>query len=100
MNFNHSDRVLEILDKLNHFMGEYIYPAEKIFKKQIDRDKDKVPQIIEDLKLKAKKQGLWNLFLPDEKLGYGLSNVEYAPLCEVMGRSLIKGNIKKYLNRS
>ncbi|MAR79239.1 MAG: acyl-CoA dehydrogenase [Rhodospirillaceae bacterium] len=89
MNFNHSDRVLEIIDKLNHFMGEYIYPAEKIFKEQIDRDKDKVPQIIEDLKLKAKKQDLWNLFLPDSKLGLGLSNVEYAPLCEIMGRSLI-----------
>ena len=89
MNFNHSDRVQEILEKLNNFMDENIYPAEKIFKKQVDQDKTKVPQIIEDLKLKAKKQDLWNLFLPDSKLGLGLSNVEYAPLCEVMGRSLI-----------
>ncbi len=93
MDFNHSNRVTDILKRINIFMDKYVYKGEKIFKKQINEDRSKVPQIIEDLKLKAKKENLWNLFLPDEKLGYGLSNVEYAPLCEVMGRSLIAPEI-------
>ncbi|PPR79107.1 MAG: (R)-benzylsuccinyl-CoA dehydrogenase [Alphaproteobacteria bacterium MarineAlpha2_Bin1] len=93
MDFNYSNRVNEILRKLNIFMDTHIYTGEKIFKKQLYENSSKVPQIIEDLKLKAKKENLWNLFLPDEKLGPGLSNVEYATLCEVMGRSLIAPEI-------
>jgi len=89
MDFNYSNRVTELLNKLNIFMVKYIYPAEKVFKQELKENRSKVPQVIEDLKLKAKEENLWNLFLPDEKLGSGLSNIEYATLCEVMGRSLI-----------
>jgi Acyl-CoA dehydrogenases len=70
-------------------MDENIYPAESVFYKQLKNDRSNVPVIMEELKLKAKKAKLWNLFLPDETLAVGLNNVEYAPLCEVMGRSPI-----------
>lgn len=73
-------------------MEEYIYPNEKVYEEQLIQQENRwsaVPPIIEELKEKAKEQGLWNLFLPDSEYGAGLTNLEYAPLCEIMGRSLI-----------
>lgn len=89
MDFNHSEKVKEYQARLNEFMDEYVYPNEKVYKEQIDK-KDpfsKVPPIMEKLKEKAKEKGLWNLFLPESEYGEGLTNLEYAPLCEIMGRS-------------
>lgn len=92
MNFSYSEKVVKLQKKLNNFMDEYIYPNEALYQKQVDEQEDRwstVPPIIEKLKQKAKAEGLWNLFLPDEKYGAGLTNLEYAPLCEIMGRSMI-----------
>ncbi|MGX9134770.1 acyl-CoA dehydrogenase [Rummeliibacillus sp. JY-2-4R] len=73
-------------------MDEYIYPNEKIYQEQLNEHANRfesIPPIMEELKQKAKEQGLWNLFLPDSEYGVGLTNLEYAPLCEIMGRSSI-----------
>ncbi|WP_040209438.1 acyl-CoA dehydrogenase [Neobacillus jeddahensis] len=91
MNFSYSEKVKEYQKKLTHFMEEYVYPNEALYHEQIDKSNpfSKVPPIMEELKEKAKQHGLWNLFLPESELGAGLTNVEYAPLCEIMGRSSI-----------
>ncbi len=91
VNFIHSDKVKELETRLTEFMDEFIYPNETVYKEQIgESDRfSKVPPIMEELKDKAKEKGLWNLFLPDSEYGIGLSNLEYAPLCEIMGRSSI-----------
>ncbi|MDZ5472637.1 acyl-CoA dehydrogenase [Bacillus sp. 31A1R] len=92
MNFTYSLKVKELEQKLNSFMEEYIYPNEKLYEQQLNEQSDRwssVPPIMEELKQKAKEQGLWNLFLPESDYGAGLTNTEYAPLCEIMGRSLI-----------
>src|SRR5213080_5235039 len=71
-------------------MDEHIYPNEKRYHEQIAiGDRWQPTAIIEELKPKAREAGLWNLFLPDSEEGAGLSNFEYAPLCEIMGRSSI-----------
>ncbi|HLS23378.1 MAG TPA: acyl-CoA dehydrogenase [Pseudogracilibacillus sp.] len=96
MNFSYSEKVVNLQEKLNTFMEEHIYPNEKVFEEQLNSQGDRwsaVPPIIEELKEKAKKEGLWNLFLPDEKYGAGLTNLEYAPLAEIMGRSMIAPEI-------
>src|SRR5689334_8367844 len=88
MNFEYSDKVKYLQKKLSAFMDEYIYPNEATYYEQNHKgERWKVIQIIEDLKPKAKAAGLWNLFLPNDDLGAGLTNLEYAPLCEIMGRS-------------
>lgn len=92
MNFSFSSKVAALQQKLTHFMEENVYPNEALFEKQLKEQETRwsaVPPIIEDLKKKAQAQELWNLFLPDSKYGAGLTNLEYAPLCEIMGRSLI-----------
>ncbi|MCM3664782.1 acyl-CoA dehydrogenase [Mesobacillus subterraneus] len=91
MNFNHTEKVKEYQARLTEFMDENIYPNEKLYKEQIDKHDpfSKVPPIMEELKQKAKEKGLWNLFLPESEYGEGLTNLEYAPLCENMGRSSI-----------
>ncbi|WP_142810622.1 acyl-CoA dehydrogenase [Tepidiphilus olei] len=85
------DKAKVLRDKLLTFMDEHIYPNEKVFEEQHAQLKDRWenPPILEELKRKARSEGLWNLFLPDEEYGAGLTNYEYAHLCEIMGRSHI-----------
>jgi acyl-CoA dehydrogenase len=80
---------------LIEFMEEHVYPNEQVYEKQLNMQESRwmIPPIAEELKAKAKSKGLWNLFIPDTELGKGLSNYEYALLCEVMGRSLIAPEI-------
>ena len=88
MHFEHSAKVKELQKRVSAFMDEYIYPNEKTYYSQIEEgDRWQPTQIVEDLKKKARAEGLWNLFLPESSLGAGLTNLEYAPLCEIMGRS-------------
>jgi acyl-CoA dehydrogenase len=88
MFFQFSDRALELQQQLKAFMDEYIYPNESEFISQKDEgDRWEPLPVIEELKAKARAKGLWNLFLPDSEYGAGLTNYEYAPLCEIMGRS-------------
>ena len=91
MIFETSERTRELSEKLLAFMDKYIYPSEAIYQSQLDTSKGswQSPLVMEELKSEARKQNLWNLFLPESKLGGGLTNLEYAPLCEIMGRSLI-----------
>jgi acyl-CoA dehydrogenase len=90
MLFDFSPKVRELEVRLRTFMDEHIYPNEGIYHRQIAAgDRWQPTAIIEELKPKARAAGLWNLFLPDKEYGTGLSNFEYAPLCEIMGRSLI-----------
>ena len=88
MDFDHSPKVLALKARVEAFMAEHIYPAEEnIFAEVAEGDRWQPSQILEGLKERARAAGLWNLFLPDSSLGAGLTNLEYAPLCEVMGRS-------------
>ncbi|MDB9771472.1 acyl-CoA dehydrogenase family protein [Alphaproteobacteria bacterium] len=90
MNFDYSDKVKKLQEKLTDFMNENVYKNEDVYKKQVEEgSRWCIPAIMEELKAKAKTEGLWNLFLPDSDLGASLTNVEYAPLCEIMGRSPI-----------
>lgn len=88
MDFEYSDKVKNLQKKLRDFMDEHIYPNEKTFYLQIEQgDRWQPTPIVEELKKKARAAGLWNLFLPESEYGAGLTNLEYAPLCEIMGRS-------------
>ncbi len=88
MNFSYSPKVQELRERVQAFMDAHVYPAEKIFHKQVEEGgRWKPTAIVEELKAKAKAEGLWNLFLPDSELGFGLTNLEYAPLAEIMGTS-------------
>ncbi|UAC49599.1 acyl-CoA dehydrogenase [Bacillus aquiflavi] len=92
MDFSYSKKVVELQEKLARFMEDYVYPNKKIYQQQVEVQENRwtaVPPIIEELKQKAKAEGLWNLFLPNKEYGAGLTNLEYAPLCEIMGRSMI-----------
>jgi acyl-CoA dehydrogenase len=90
MNFEFSDKVRELQKRLQAFMDEHIYPNEEIFRQQINEgDRWQPTAIVEELKPKARAAGLWNLFLPESEYGAGLTNLEYAPLCEIMGRSVM-----------
>ena len=83
-----SEKVIELLEKVEKFMDENIYPNEKAVQEEIETgDRWQPSKIMEDLKSKAKSAGLWNLFLPESNRGAGLTNYEYGHLCEVMGRS-------------
>ncbi len=83
-----SQRSAELHRQLSEFMDEHIYPNETPIKEELSTgDRWQPSEIVEGLKTKAREAGLWNLFLPESELGAGLSNYEYAPLCEVMGRS-------------
>ena len=94
MNFENSQKVKDLQEKITDFMNAYVYKAEDVYKKQVEEGgRWCIPQIMEDLKSKARSEGLWNLFLPDSDLGAGLTNTEYAPLCEIMGRSPIGAEV-------
>src|SRR5262245_57904358 len=96
MDFEPSQKTIDVLSRVQVFMRERILPIEKRYWDAIqeqhhggDWTKWRVPAFVEDLKTKAKRAGLWNLFLPDDQLGAGLSTLEYAPIAEEMGRSLL-----------
>ncbi len=87
MDFEYSAKVLALQQRLVAFSDEHIHPNEATFHAQVRRERWQVPPIVERLKPQAHAAGLWNLFLPDKEHGAGLTNLEYAPLCEIMGRS-------------
>src|SRR5882762_8240040 len=89
MDFAFSGKVKDLQRRVQAFMDEYIYSNEQRFHDEIERDRWSPTSVIEELKAKARALGLWNLFLPDKVHGAGLTNLEYAPLCEIMGRSMI-----------
>jgi acyl-CoA dehydrogenase len=87
MTFESSDKVKRLEQRLQAFMDEHIYPNEQRFHDEVERERWKPAKVIEELKPRARAAGLWNLFLPNDENGAGLTNLEYAPLCEIMGRS-------------
>jgi acyl-CoA dehydrogenase len=89
MLFPTSARAIELAARLSAFMAEHIYPNENLLHEQVnDGDRWRPVPLMDALKAKARAQGLWNLFMPGDRGGAGLTNLEYAPLCEIMGRSL------------
>tara|TARA_R110000764_G_scaffold112761_10_gene199884 strand:+ start:122934 stop:124130 length:1197 start_codon:yes stop_codon:yes gene_type:complete len=91
--FELSPRVEEVKQQVEAFMDEYIYPNEALFYEQVKANKWGHPPILEELKAKARSQGLWNMFLPHSERGAGLNNEEYAHLCEIMGRVSFAGEV-------
>jgi acyl-CoA dehydrogenase len=91
MEFDYSDKVKNLRERVIEVMDEAVYPNEGTYFEQLDEGDDRwqPPPVIEEMKDKAREAGLWNLFLPESESGAGLTNLEYAPLCEIMGRSLI-----------
>jgi acyl-CoA dehydrogenase len=94
MDFSHSEKVRDLQERIAQFMDEYVYPAEPLYHKELEENRRagnpwQVTKVVEGLKKKAKAADLWNLFLPHSEHGAGLTNLEYAPLCEIMGRSHI-----------
>jgi acyl-CoA dehydrogenase len=94
MDFSHSEKVRDLQERITQFMDEQVYPAEPLYHKELEQNRKagnpwQVTKVVEDLKKKARAAGLWNLFLPHSEHGAGLTNLEYAPLCEIMGRSHI-----------
>ncbi len=89
MEFDYSPKTKELQKRLNAFFDQHIYPNEPVYHEQAHTgERWKVLPVIEDLKRKARAEGLWNFFLPHSAHGAGLTNLEYAPLCEIMGRVL------------
>jgi acyl-CoA dehydrogenase len=91
MDFQPSERCAEFKERLTAFMDEHVYPAEEVYERQLRESGDPhhQPAVMEELKRRARDSGLWNMFLPDEHDGAGLSNSDYAPLAEILGRSRI-----------
>ncbi len=91
MDFAHSPKARDYIARVSAFIAEHVTPNEETYLAQLKRGERPwtVPPVMEELKAKAKATGLWNLFLPDSEYGAGLTNLEYAPLAELMGRSLI-----------
>ncbi|MCH7509673.1 MAG: acyl-CoA dehydrogenase family protein [Proteobacteria bacterium] len=90
MNFQNSDKVSQLAERLEKFMNAHIYPVEQSYRQAIQAAENRwvTPALMNELKEKARKEDLWNLFLPDDEHGAGLGNLEYAPLAEIMGRVL------------
>src|SRR6267378_1071842 len=95
MDFEPSDKVRRLEAQVREFMEREVYPAEPVFERQLAEAPSRwqIPPIMEELKAKARAAGLWNLFLPESELGAGLTNLEYAPLCEIMGRSSMASEV-------
>jgi acyl-CoA dehydrogenase len=91
MDFQPSERCADFKERLSAFMDEHVYPSEEIYERERleSGDPHHQPAIMEELKRRAREAGLWNMFLPDEQYGAGLSNSDYAPLAETLGRSPI-----------
>jgi acyl-CoA dehydrogenase len=91
MDFEPSDKVKRLEAQVREFVEREVYPAEAVFERQLNEAPSRwhIPPVLEELKAKARAAGLWNLFLPESELGAGLTNLEYAPLCEIMGSSPI-----------
>jgi acyl-CoA dehydrogenase len=91
MDFQPSELCREFKERLSAFMDEHVYPAEEVYERQLRESGNPhfQPPVMEELKVKAREAGLWNMFLPDAELGAGLSNSDYAPLAEILGRSHI-----------
>src|SRR5258705_4804777 len=91
MEFEYSKKTKMYMEQVTDFVNKHVYPAEAVFAEQLNQGPTRwqVPLIMEELKAKARERGLWNLFLPESERGAGLTNLEYAPLCEIMGRSPI-----------
>lgn len=89
MDFAYDAKTEELRDRLLRFMDEFVYPAEPVAEQQLHDAEDPWarPPVLEELKAEARRQGLWNLFLPDPEHGGGLTNLQYAPLAEITGRS-------------
>jgi len=93
VNFEFTEKTRELQVRLQAFMDEHIYPNEQRFLDEIESDRWKPTRIVEELKPKARAAGLWNLFMPDKENGAGLTNLEYAPLCEIVGRSSMAADV-------
>ncbi|AWI52364.1 acyl-CoA dehydrogenase [Aquabacterium olei] len=94
MDFSYAPKVVALQQRVQAFMDEHIYPNEARYHDEVEANRQRgnpwqPTQVMEDLKAKARAAGLWNLFLPESAYGAGLTNLEYAPLCEIMGRSHI-----------
>jgi len=89
MDLDPTPKTKDLQLRLKAFMEEHIYPNEALFHDQIEAHRWAPTAIVQELKTKARAAGLWNLFLPENEHGAGLSNLEYAPLCEIMGRSIM-----------
>ena len=91
MEFAHTEKVQQLQARLTRFMHDHIYPSERVYHEEVTANRRsgnawQATRIMEELKERARAEGLWNLFLPESERGAGLSNLEYAPLCEIMGR--------------
>jgi len=89
VHFDFNEKTKKLIKRLTEFMEEVVYPNEPVYAEQLAKNRWQVPPIMEEMKQQAKSAGLWNLFLPDSEYGAGLTNLEYAPLAEIMGRSPI-----------
>src|ERR1700704_1668626 len=92
MDFSHSEKVRILQEKVQRFVDAHVYPAERRFDEELERNRRagnpwQATEVVEELKRKAQAENLWNLFLPHSEYGAGLSNLEYAALCEIIGRS-------------
>src|SRR5260370_8594588 len=87
MNFSFDEKTKELQRRLQTFMEEHVYPNEQRFHEEVEGERWKPSLIVEEVKVRSRAAGLGNLFLPNDENGAGLSNLEYAPLCEIMGRS-------------
>src|SRR5439155_417473 len=102
--FEYSKKTKMYMEQLADFMTKYIYPNEKVFHDQLNAGSTRwqIPPIMEELKATARERGLWNLFLPESKRGAGLTNLEYAPLCQILiftGKTVAK-NPDRYKQQS